>query len=147
MNSPNSRQVGGSHYAQGGDFQHWDLVERYGLGYLEGCATKYIARHRSKNGKEDLEKALHYVEKLFELSNAPVETPFGGVIPARTARGAVPVEALVLFFARHPMEDQEQECFRVLCSEWNSAELAYVMDVIASIILVQYGVSEQSPAA
>lgn len=61
----NTRQVGGTHYRS--DFQHWDFVETTGLGYVEGCATKYLARHRKKNGAQDIEKAAHYIEKLIEL--------------------------------------------------------------------------------
>ena len=60
---PNAYQISGSHYASAA-YQHWDLVEDLGLGYLEGCATKYVTRWRKKNGVEDLRKALHYVEKL-----------------------------------------------------------------------------------
>ena len=63
--SQNKRQIGGDHYKT--SFEHWDLVEESGMGYLEGNASKYVARWRKKNGKQDLEKALHYVEKLVEL--------------------------------------------------------------------------------
>jgi hypothetical protein len=78
----NERQVGGSHYKVAGRVEHWDLVERYGLGYLEGCATKYIARHREKGGRQDLEKSLHYIEKLIELHSEHGRVP-RGVVPAR----------------------------------------------------------------
>ena len=63
-----SRQVGGDHYqrAAGRAMQHWDMVVAAGLPYLEGNATKYLARWRLKNGKEDLKKAAHYIEKLLE---------------------------------------------------------------------------------
>lgn len=63
----NDRQVGGTHYQAGGNCQHWDWVSINGIGYLEGCASKYVARWRKKGGKQDLLKALHYVEKLMEL--------------------------------------------------------------------------------
>ena len=45
--SANNRQVGGSHYAEGGEVQHWDFATLNGLSYLVGCATKYIARWRN----------------------------------------------------------------------------------------------------
>lgn len=60
--SANDRQVGGRHYKTGG-LQHWDL---FGIEYLMGCASKYVARHMDKNGREDLEKAIHYCEKALE---------------------------------------------------------------------------------
>lgn len=57
----NDHQVGGDHYQTGG-LQHWDL---FGAEYLMAAATKYM-RWRKKGGVEDLEKALHYAEKLRE---------------------------------------------------------------------------------
>jgi hypothetical protein len=63
----NDRQVGGDHYKKHGAIQHWDFVVSNGLGYLEGCATKYVARHKKKNGKEDLLKAKHYIDKILEV--------------------------------------------------------------------------------
>ena len=62
--SANERQIGGDHYKT--EYEHWDLVLATGMGYLEGCATKYVARWRKKGGVADLDKALHYVEKLQE---------------------------------------------------------------------------------
>jgi len=64
MNS-NELQVGGQHYK--GSYQHWDFVADSRMGYFEGNATKYVCRYRSKGGKEDLEKAIHYIDKLIEL--------------------------------------------------------------------------------
>lgn len=61
----NDRQVGGDHYQTGGT-QHWDM---FGPEYLMGNATKYVSRWRKKNGVQDLEKALHYSEKLLETVN------------------------------------------------------------------------------
>lgn len=61
----NSHQVGGDHYRTDG-VQHWDLMADYDVPYLTATATKYISRWRKKNGVQDLEKALHYVEKAIE---------------------------------------------------------------------------------
>ena len=67
MNSANQKQVGGTHYA--GTTQHWDMVlSALDNRYLEGNATKYLARWRKKNGVQDLEKAEHYLEKLIEAA-------------------------------------------------------------------------------
>lgn len=59
----NKKQIGGTHY-KGRKIQHWDYAAQ--LPYLEGQATKYIDRHARKNGKEDLLKAIHYLEKAIE---------------------------------------------------------------------------------
>lgn len=67
MIDPNLRQVGGDHYNGAGAVQHWDIIELHAIPYLEGNATKYLARWHRKNGQQDLEKALHYVEKLISM--------------------------------------------------------------------------------
>lgn len=66
----NDRQVGGTHY-QANEYQHWDFVTDLRLPYLLGVATKYVSRWRDKNGVEDLEKALHYLEKANERGVYP----------------------------------------------------------------------------
>ena len=64
--SATDRQVGGNHYKKH-RYQHWTWIyDISGLAYHIGCATKYVARHRDKNGIEDLEKALHYAEFILE---------------------------------------------------------------------------------
>lgn len=80
--SANDRQVAGNHY-NGGAIQHWDYVIQALDGrYLEGNITKYVVRHRKKNGVQDLEKALHYLDKLSEefrrqnVSSMPARTSF-----------------------------------------------------------------------
>lgn len=83
--SANDRQVGGDHYDKKGE-QHWDRIFRlYGRGYFVGCATKYLERYHLKNGKQDLDKAIHFIEKLREL-----EYPTVGIEPEGAAtRGYV----------------------------------------------------------
>lgn len=69
MANANDRQVAGQHYK--GSVQHWDFaVEKFGRGYLKGQVTKYVCRWRKKNGVQDLDKAIHFMEKLIEVSNA-----------------------------------------------------------------------------
>lgn len=58
----NEKQVGGTHYSA--DIQHWDFAAD--LPYLEGRCTAYIARHQRKNGLQDIEKALHFIQKIVE---------------------------------------------------------------------------------
>jgi len=75
--SANNKQIGGQHYKVQGE-QHWDRIYRlYGRGYFVGCATKYLERFHLKNGKEDLEKAIHFIEKLKELEY-PIQALDGG---------------------------------------------------------------------
>lgn len=63
----NNVQIGGTHYKKYGSLQPWDVVLAWGLGYLDGTALKYIARHKDKGGKEDIKKAIHFLEKYLEV--------------------------------------------------------------------------------
>lgn len=60
----NDRQVGGDHYKN--PVQHWDWAQF--LGYLEGVSSKYLGRHNVPGGRgiEDIEKSLHYIQKIVE---------------------------------------------------------------------------------
>jgi hypothetical protein len=62
--SANDKQVAGNHYAK--PLQHWDYVVANNMPYLEAMAFKYIDRHALKGGKQDLEKAMHFIEKMIE---------------------------------------------------------------------------------
>lgn len=68
--SANDKQVGGEHYKTGG-MQHWDMVNLFGLDYFQGQITKYVIRHDKKNGKQDLEKAMHFLQKYIEICYPP----------------------------------------------------------------------------
>lgn len=59
-------QVGGGHYK---DFpiQPAEFSTKNKLGFLEGCVIKRMCRWRTKNGIEDLKKAIHEIELLIEL--------------------------------------------------------------------------------
>lgn len=60
MSASGNVQVGGEHYQT--PVQHWDWAQY--IGYLEGCATKYIGRHLDKNGLEDIQKAITFIDKI-----------------------------------------------------------------------------------
>ena len=67
--SANDKQVSGNHYKKYGDLQPWDVVLKWNLSYLEGTALKYIARWRDKGGIADIDKAIHFLEKLKEVES------------------------------------------------------------------------------
>lgn len=68
----NDRQHGGNHYKQFKNFEPWDVITAWNLGYLEGTALKYIARWKHKNGVEDLQKAIHFLEKCIEVEQSKI---------------------------------------------------------------------------
>lgn len=61
--NPLDRQVGGGHYIERG-IQPIEYILSNNLNFPEGCVIKYVTRHRYKNGKQDLIKAIHYLEFL-----------------------------------------------------------------------------------
>lgn len=73
MATANENQIGGSHYQTTNGYQHWDLMQDLKLPYHPACATKYLVRWRQKNGRQDLEKALHYIDKTLEIERVRVK--------------------------------------------------------------------------
>ncbi len=61
-----SKQEGGGHY-KGLAIQPVEYIEKNGLDYLQGNVIKYATRHKSKNGAEDIKKAIHYLELILDL--------------------------------------------------------------------------------
>lgn len=63
------KQVGGTHYNAKDDsgLMHWDFVVANNMGYLEGCATKYVSRWQDKDGLKDLEKCEQYILKTMQV--------------------------------------------------------------------------------
>ncbi len=59
------KQVGGKHYLKY-KIQPSKFVVENRLLYPEGCVIKYILRHQDKGGKQDLEKAKHFIDMIIE---------------------------------------------------------------------------------
>ena len=60
-----TRQIGGKHYLKY-KIQPSAFVVENKLLYPEGCVIKYILRHQDKGGKQDLEKAKHFIDMIIE---------------------------------------------------------------------------------
>lgn len=121
----NARQVGGQHYRTlNAQLQHWDLVAETGMGYFEGQITRYVARWRRKAGRQDLEKALHYCDKLTELVTAG-RYPRWTLNVTEAAR-----ERAWAAFARFAQEQQltraEQRVFELCISRTGAEDLAWL---------------------
>jgi hypothetical protein len=67
------KQIGGSHYKKM-KIQPSKFVIENELLFPEGSVIKYICRHRFKNGKEDLLKAMHFIEMIIERDYSKTET-------------------------------------------------------------------------
>ena len=70
---PYDKQIGGSHYKKM-KIQPSRFVIENELLFPEGSVIKYICRHRFKNGKEDLLKAIHFIEMIIERDYSKTET-------------------------------------------------------------------------
>ena len=62
---PSEKQIGGSHYKDCA-IQPVDYIVKNKLDFLEGNVVKYITRHKTKNGIEDIRKVIHYAELILE---------------------------------------------------------------------------------
>ena len=60
-----TKQIGGSHYKKM-KIQPSKFVIENKLLFPEGNVIKYICRHQYKGGKEDLLKAMHFIEMIIE---------------------------------------------------------------------------------
>jgi hypothetical protein len=59
-------QVGGDHYKQM-KIQPVEFICENNMPYCEANVVKYISRHKSKNGAQDVRKAIHYCELILKM--------------------------------------------------------------------------------
>ncbi len=59
------KQIGGSHYKKY-KIQPSRFINENKILFAEGNAIKYICRHQDKGGKQDLLKAIHYIQMIVE---------------------------------------------------------------------------------
>lgn len=72
-------QVGGTHYKEM-PVQPWHVMESVlskdeFIGFLKGCIIKYAMRVGRKEGSDDVNKLLHYRQKLKEVTSQDWEWP------------------------------------------------------------------------
>lgn len=119
----NDVQVGGEHY-RSAKYQHWDFAADNRMGYFEGQITKYVTRWRKKNGVQDLEKALHFADKLYELLTS-------GSFPAPGPRAIV---SFTEFAQSNTLGSVEAEIV-AMCARYTEAfQINRVRDLIRKLI-------------
>lgn len=79
--SAKDKQVAGDHY-RAMKIQPIEYCVANNLGPCESLAIRYISRHGKKNGRQDVEKAIHCLELLleFEYGDAGVEAGVESVV-------------------------------------------------------------------
>lgn len=73
-------QVGGGHYKDM-KIQPVEFIHANKIPYIEGCVIKYVCRHRSKNGKQDIEKAIHFLQLLIEQEYPSADISYPALAP------------------------------------------------------------------
>ena len=63
------KQIGGKHYKHM-KIQPTEFIATNDIPFIEGNVIKYVCRHAHKNGKEDVLKAIHYLNLLIEYHYA-----------------------------------------------------------------------------
>jgi len=106
--SPLDRQVGGTHYQSAA--QHVTFCQRNRIPWCEAAAIKYIIRHRKKNGKQDLEKAIHYLELCCFEDYLQSEVNPRGMDPSKFRM------TLNTFFLGNMVPKAEAEAITLICS-------------------------------
>lgn len=96
-----TKQVAGSHY-KSLPIQPVEFCQRNGLGFCESSVVKYVARHREKNGRQDIEKAIHFLELLLELEYSEASVHVG----VDLAKGPDQHAEMTIF----PADDQGRSC-------------------------------------
>ena len=61
----NTEQVGGTHYNL--EIEPVHIMIEHNLNWFQGEILKYVSRHTKKNGKQDLEKAIHICDMYLDL--------------------------------------------------------------------------------
>jgi hypothetical protein len=59
------KQIGGEHYKRM-KIQPTEFIVANDIPFIEGNVIKYVCRHNHKNGIEDIQKAIHYLNLLIE---------------------------------------------------------------------------------
>ena len=118
----NQKQVGGTHYNQV-KTQHWDLMLLNHVPYLEAQITKYVTRWKKKHGVQDVEKSIHYLEKLQDaLGKGEIPYPTAELTSAQAPR-VVPAKNFEEFIDENRIGDIEKTIFVLLLTYTTADEL------------------------
>jgi hypothetical protein len=104
-------------------YMHWDFAVKVGLGYLDGCSTKYVTRWRGKEGLKDLHKAWNYLEKLIEIADYNIK------------RKNVDIDVeLQRFVEANGLTFLEHQYIFILCTYRSETALKSARQILAKII-------------
>lgn len=132
------RQVGGAHYRiKPGGVGHWDYCVEVNVPYLEGCASKYLTRWRDKNGVQDLEKSLHYIERRLEA----IHTYKGALRGANKDK-----KMFIQFIADNNIPDKEAEIIDQVM-HWKRPDYLFAAIGAITSLIEQAKIEESGPTS
>lgn len=149
MNNPSQNpldvQIAGDHYKQ----LPIQPIEFAMANHYDACATnilKYVSRHRGKGGRQDIEKALHYVALRQQLTSGAslVERMViflrGESCIGRWRRNNGPTIAMATYVQANDMRGSEVAALLALehWLEFGNAEDRKDLEVALQMILNQY---------
>ncbi len=67
MSSELEKQISGDYY-RNMVMQPVEFIVKANLSFIQGCIVKYVSIYKSKNGKQDIEKAIHFAKLAIELN-------------------------------------------------------------------------------
>lgn len=105
--------------------------------YLEGQITKYLFRYKDKNGAEDLQKSLHYCDKLMSCFRE-------GSVQSMKDLGYSPTAPLDYLLAEHKLS---HNVYRVctLLPVWSSARNLEVIRYLITQEIDAYLAGQPTP--
>lgn len=67
-NKAKDTQIGGNHYMKY-VIEPVEFITKNNIPFIEGNVIKYVLRWRDKNGIQDLDKAIHYLQLLKDIKH------------------------------------------------------------------------------
>lgn len=113
-------QIGGNHY-KSMPFQPVELFAKTHCTAFQANIWKYISRYKNKNGKEDVEKCMHYAELAKELKcNGQLGARKMQRIQAFCQVNKLPerVKRIVILAGLDSYDDVIKECKQILQREY-----------------------------
>ena len=97
-----NKQIGGTHYQTA--IQPIDYITANNMGFCEGNVVKYVTRHKGKDGRQDIEKAIQYLDFIlkYQYDNVPVKVDYSDFYQDDDyGTGFLVVDSLVTLLSDH----------------------------------------------
>lgn len=135
--SPFASQIGGDHYARWG-CQPFEFALRNGLNPAQTKIIKYVMRHDTKGGAEDIRKAIHVCDLWITLTaDLPNLLPI--VTPAELALLEIPYLSFADFCHRNPaLGERERDIVALACAAGDLDRIRRVRDALTGLLATAY---------